>query len=171
MNRLDYFLRLVDTISESVGKFFSFILPIIMFIIVYETIMRYGFNSPTTWVNELSINLISPYFLFGGAYALLKQSHVNMDLFYSRFSLRTRATLDVFTSILFYCFIGVLFWKGLDWSVKSLKTLDNSGPPLYFPTYPSKLLLPTAAFLFLLQGSAKFVRDLFTSITGENYGR
>lgn len=163
-------LVFIDKMSEFTGKFFSFFILIVMLITVYESLMRYGLNAPTSWVTEVSMALISPYFLFGGAYVLLKEGHVNMDLFYNRLSLRSKAILDIFTSIFFYSFIGVLLWKGLEWGWGSMMVGDNSGPPLYFPVYPTKLLLAIAAFLFLLQGFAKLIRDFYTAMTGEKYG-
>jgi len=164
-------LEIIDTISESVGKVVSSFIVIVMCILVYETVMRYAFNAPTTWAHIVSWNFMSAYFVLGGAYTLLKKAHVNMDLVYNRLSLRKRAILDLFTATLFYFFCGTLFWKGLEWAWDSMKVLENSGPPLYLPIYPVKLLLALGALLLLLQGSAKFIRDFITAITGEEYGR
>ena len=149
------------------GRVVCFLIVAVVFILVYETVTRYGFNAPTTWAHHICGNLMCPFFILGGAYTLLKKAHVNMDIVYNRFPLRIKAIVDLFTAMLFYAFYGVLFWKGLEWSWDSLVGLENSGPPLYFPIYPVKLTVPIGALLILLQGSAKFIRDLITAIAGE----
>jgi len=42
---------------------------------------------------------------------------------------------------------------------------ETTFTPWYPPLYPLKLTIPLAAFLILLQGLAKFVRDLIMAIT------
>lgn len=162
-------LKAIDAISGWAGKIISFLIVPTVLILVYETVMRYGFNAPTPWVHHISWNLTGPFFLLGGAYGLLHRGHVNMDVIYNRFPLRWRAIIDLFTAILFFLFVGVLLWKGMGYAWDSVLGLENSGCPLYFPIYPIKLFLPIAAFLLLLQGSAKFIRDLVTAISGEKY--
>jgi len=162
-------LKVIDALSDWAGKVISFLIVPIVFILVYEVVMRYGFNAPTQWAHHISWNLTSPFFLLGGAYGLLKKGHVNMDVVYNRFPLRMRAIVDLFTAILFFLFCGVLLWKGMEYAWGSLMILETSGCPLYFPLYPIKLILPIAAFLLLLQGSAKFIRDLITAIAGRQY--
>lgn len=162
-------LKTIDAINDWVGKVISFLIVAVVFILVYETVARYAFNAPTTWAHHISWNLTGPFFLLGGAYGLLKKGHVNMDVVYNRFPLRMRAIIDLFTATLFFLFCGMLLWLGIEYAWGSLKGLENSGPPLYFPLYPVKLTLPIAAFLLLLQGSAKFIRDLIAAVTGQKY--
>jgi TRAP-type mannitol/chloroaromatic compound transport system permease small subunit len=128
--------------------------------------VRYGFNKPTEWAYSISLFLTGAFFILGGGYALLYKSHVNMDVVYNRFPLKTRAIVDLFTSTLFFLFCGVLFWKSLGYVWNSLTILETTDYPPYFPIYPVKLTIPIAAFLILLQGLAKFIRDFMIAITG-----
>jgi len=162
-------LKTIDAISEWMGRVVCFFIIAIVFILVYETVARYAFNAPTTWAHHISWNFTVPFFLLGGAYALRNKAHVNMDVVYNRFPLRMRAIIDLVTAILFFLFCGVLFWMGVEWSWDSVIGTETSGPPLYYPVYPIKLIVPIAALLLLLQGSAKFIRDLMTAIAGRAY--
>lgn len=167
--KMERFLKTIDAISEWAGNIVCYLIILIVLVMVYETVARYGFNSPTMWANHLSWNLVCPLFLCGGAYALRHKAHVGMDIVYNRFPLRMRAIVDLVTATLFFAFCGVLLWKGLDWSLNSLRMAESSGPPLYWVIYPVKFFIPIGGFFMVLQGTAKFIRDLMTAIRGEQY--
>ncbi|GAJ07424.1 unnamed protein product [marine sediment metagenome] len=102
----------------------------------------------------------------GGAHTLYIKSHISVDIFYARFPLRTKAALDLFTWLLFYLFIGVLLWNGSMMFGVSLSRLENSNTTWGPPMYPAKFTVALGAFLLLLQGLAKLVRDIVTVATG-----
>ncbi|MCL6477566.1 MAG: TRAP transporter small permease subunit [Peptococcaceae bacterium] len=153
------FLSLIDRISEWTGKLSAFLIVILSFMIGYEVVSRYIFNRPTLWVNETSAMLFGAYIIFGGAYTLSAGGHINMDLVYQRFTKRQKALIDLITFWFFALFCVVLVWKGGDSAWYSLKNLEHSGTLWNPPVYPIKLVLPIGAFLLLLQGVAKFIRD------------
>jgi len=166
---LKVILRTVDGVSEWVGKVISFLMVVIIFVMVYETVMRYVFNAPTIWADDLTWNLAGAFFLLGGAYVLRHKGHVNMDVVYNRFPLRVRAILDLFTATLFFSFCGVLLWHGVPFAWRSLMMQELTLPPVSLPVYPVKMTLPIAAFLLGLQGLSKFICDFITAIAGEKY--
>jgi len=103
----------------------------------------------------------------GGAYVLLHYAHIRVDVLYTRFPLKMKAIADLVTSLLFFFFCIVLVWKGaeLAWEFTMIQEVKNSllAPPLY----PLRWLFVMACFLLLLQGAAKFIRDLGIAITGK----
>jgi TRAP-type mannitol/chloroaromatic compound transport system permease small subunit len=160
-------LRFVDSISEWTGKVVSFLIFVLAFFVGYEVIMRYGFNSPTIWVNDLSTMLFGTFIIIGGAYTLRDGGHVNMDVIYGRFSSKRRALLDLITFVILTLpFLGVMLWKGWEAAWKSLITLEHDSTQWGPPIYPFRLMLPLGAFLILFQALAKFVRDLMIVIKG-----
>ena len=72
----------------------------------------------------------------------------------------------VVTGIFFFVFCGVMLWKGIDFAWTSLSRLEPDATPWRAPLYPIKMMIPLGALLILLQGLAKFIRDLVTAITG-----
>ncbi len=166
MEKLQKVLHLIDAANEWTGRVFSFLIIFMTAAIMWEVVVRYGFNSPTIWVHETSGFLFGAYILLGGGYTLLYQDHVNMDIVYKKWPLRTKAIADLITSFLFFSFSVVLVWKGAEMAWESLKVLEVSSTPFAPPLYPVKLTIPIGAFLLLLQGSAKFARDLITAFTG-----
>jgi len=162
-------LKTIDGISEWSGKLFAYVLWPGVAVLVYEIGARYLFNAPTIWAHGTSQRIFATYYVIGGAYVLLHKSHINMDVIYSRFSLRTRAILDVIGASLFFAFCGVLLWWGADFAWGSLIRLEPDNTPFRAPLYPVKLMIPLGALLILLQGLTKFGHDLFTAITGREY--
>ena len=157
---MEQLLRNVDRISIWSGRGFSFLYLISMLVIVYDIVMRSIFDRPTVWAFEAVIFAGGAAYVIGGAYTLCKDSHVRMDVLVSRFSPRTQSALDLVTFPFFLLFVGVILWKG--WVVGSYSLLlkETTGTPWNPPIYPLKLLIPLSALLMLLQGLAKFLRDL-----------
>ena len=166
MRILGAILNTIDSISEWSGRIIIFLLPIVVLEMTYEVVVRYGFNAPTEWSYEVTIFGCGTIIIIGGAYTLLHKGHVNVDLVYSHLSLRRKAILDLISSVLFFLYVGVLVWLGGKIGVKSVMFFEHSdslwAPPLYF----FKMALPVGASLLLLQGLAKFIRDLATAVTG-----
>ena len=90
-----------------------------------------------------------------------------MDVIYMRLSLRLRAILDVVTFSLFLTFVGVLLWQTWEYALVALSKLETSNSVWSPPVYPVKMLMPIGAFMLLLQGVAKFIRDLYILFTGK----
>jgi len=162
-------LKIIDGVSEWSGKLFAYLLWPGVAVLVYELFLRHLFNAPTIWAHGTTQRIFAAYYFICGAYVLLHKSHINMDVIYSRFSLRTRAILDVLGSSLFFAFCGVLLWWGVGYAWESLIRLEPCNTPFRAPLYPVKLMIPLGASLILLQGLSKLWHDLFLAITGREY--
>jgi TRAP-type mannitol/chloroaromatic compound transport system permease small subunit len=159
-------LKIIDSISEWAGKCTSFLILPGIAVLAWEVISRYGLNHPTMWAHGTSQRLFAAYYVLGGAYVLRYRDHVIVDLIYSRFSPRTKAILDLITSLAFFAFCGVLLWQGSGFALTSLSQLEPDDTPWRAPIYPVKLMIPVGALLILLQGLASFSRNLVTAVTG-----
>ncbi|UCC61202.1 MAG: TRAP transporter small permease subunit [Dehalococcoidia bacterium] len=160
-------LRLIDHINDQVGKLISLLVIFMVGIMVYEVVARYVFDSPTIWAYETITFLLAGYAILGGAYVLRHGAHVNMDILYRRLSPRKQAILDLVTSGLFFLFCAVLIWKGSEWASRSIRLSETTTSTWAPVVYPIKMAIPVGAFLLLIQGLAKFIRDLMTAVTGE----
>lgn len=137
-----------------------FLILLLMGMILYEVVARYVFNSPTFWAMEGGQMVFGAYFILVGGYILLHGGHVNMEVVYVRLPSRQRAILDLISSSLFFIFCGLLLWKGAQLAWTSVQIGECSQSSWAPPLYPIKLCIAIGAFLMLLQGLAKFIRDL-----------
>ena len=135
-------------------------------LLVYEVIMRYGFNSPTIFAHETSLFLYGGTGMLVGGYVLLHNAHVRMDAVYGRLSPRSKAILDLITASIFFYLCGLVLWQGWGMGYRSLMAGEYTMTPWAPPYYPLKMAIPVAAFLILLQGLAKFIRDFFLAFRG-----
>ena len=155
-------LSAIDRLSHLAGIGVSMLIfPMIGFV-VYEVTARYFLDNPSEWVFETALFLFGTMTVLGGCYVLKEGHHAGMDVFYARLSVRKRAMLDLVTSLIFFAFIGVLLYESTIMAWDSWRMNQHSesvwGPPLY----PIVTTIPLGALLLLLQGIAKFTRDLHT---------
>jgi TRAP-type mannitol/chloroaromatic compound transport system permease small subunit len=159
-------LKRVDRLSVWVGKCAGYLLYAIVAIMSYEVVARYAFDSPTEWAGELAQMVFGACFMLAGAIALVERAHVNMDVIYERLPPRSRALVDVVTAPLFFLFVGVLLWQGGTMWIDSLLAQQHSQTVWAPPLYPYKSMIPLGAALLILQGLAKFIRDLAKAVSG-----
>jgi len=166
MSTLKKCLQAIDFLNEWVARTVSWIVVLIIATTVYEVIMRYLFNAPTNWVFEFNYLIHGPYFLLLGAYVFGINGHVNVDIFYGRLSPRTRAIVDLFTMPLFFFFVLIMLIYGGRFALNALAFHEHLSSAWAPPIYPVKFVIPIAAFLLLLQGIARYIRNLHLAITG-----
>ena len=102
------------------------------------------------------------------AYTLLHHGHVRIDLIYSRFSPRVRASLDIATYLVFFFpFCYILLEQGWIYAATSWAQNETSGSAA-LPWVPHiKTVIPVTAGMLLLQGSANFIRSIMVVVRGD----
>jgi TRAP-type mannitol/chloroaromatic compound transport system permease small subunit len=165
MNAIKIYLRIVDTMSEWIGLSVAVLIPCMMIVLTIEVVARYFFQNPTVWVYDMAIFMFGYCGLLAGAYVLKHGGHINVDLIYERLPVRWQAILDVISAFVFFFLIILIIIYGWETAYMALsygdRTHSSWGPPLgHF-----KLMIPIGAFLLLLQGVAKWIRDLYKAIT------
>lgn len=170
MNLISAFTRAITSVNEWVGRWVSYLVWPMFFLLFLEVIFRYGFRRPTVWTNELSQMLFGAFAVLSGGYLIARGGHVNVDIIYSRLPRRARAFCDVLTSGAFFIFAGTVLYFGASMAWDSLSRLEHSQSAWNPPLYPVKLTIPLGALLLLLQGLAKFLNDLTVLVRGERAG-
>ena len=161
-------LTIIDSVSKWSGKLISVFVFFLTFFLLYDVIARFVFNAPTIWCHEMALHFFGAYSVISGAYVLLHNEHVKIDLIYNLFSKRGRAIIDCFTYPLFFMFIGLVFWYGLQIGMRAFELKQTVSPsPFASPVWPVKLTVPLAAFLMLLQGLAQYIRTITLAFTGK----
>jgi TRAP-type mannitol/chloroaromatic compound transport system permease small subunit len=118
------------------------------------------FNSPTNWVHESMFLMFGMQYLIAGAYAYKLDAHVRVDVFYVKFSDRTKAVLDLLTSVFFFVFIGTMLATGYIYMKTSIQLNEVSFSEWGIQYWPIKIAIPVGAALLLLQGVSKLIKDV-----------
>lgn len=171
MRRLLVIADTIDILSTWIGWIVSWLVIVFTLMIGYEVAARYLFNAPTKWAFDLSYMLGGSFFLLGQAYTLRYRQHVRIDIFYSRFSARTKALIDVFFYLVFFFPLwGGLLYALIPYVAMSWEIQERSMQGYWQPfIYPFKTVMPVGAGLFLLQGLADFLRRVNVLAGGEEH--
>ena len=162
-------LRTIDSISEWSGRVCSYLVYVGIIMLVFEVISRYFFDSPTVWAHGYSQRIFGSYFVLVGAYTLLKNGHVRIDILYQRFSVRKRAFFDILNYIMLLIWSSVLISEGIKFFASSWAIREADEMVLAHPVYPVKFLLVLGAVLITLQGVNHLIVSIFTLIKGVKY--
>lgn len=146
----------IDRLSTATGWLAGWLIVPMTLGVAYEVAARYGFNAPTSWAASLTYMLYGAQFMLAAAYTLLKGGHIRTDVFYERWSAKTRATIDAMSYVLFFLpgmlFVlyagGVVAWE--NWEIR-----ERAGP---WPLYPLRAVIPLTAALLLLQGLSELIK-------------
>jgi TRAP-type mannitol/chloroaromatic compound transport system permease small subunit len=152
-------MRGITRFNDWLGRWVSLLLLAIFALLIAEVLFRYVAGAPKVWTGELTQLLFGVYAVLSGAYIMAHGGHVNVDILYSRLSVRARAVLDTVTSFLFLVFVGALLYFGSAMAWESISFWEHSQSAWNPPIWPIKLAIPIGAALLLVQGLVKLLRD------------
>jgi TRAP-type mannitol/chloroaromatic compound transport system permease small subunit len=153
---LDRVAATIDAVSTAVGWFAGWLVVPLSLAVAYEVVARYAFNAPTRWASTVTYMLYGSQFMLAAAYTLLKDGHIRTDVFYARWSPRTRAIVDAISYVLFF-FPGMLLilYAGTVEARLAWEIGERAGR---WPAYPFKAVIPVTALLLLLQGLSELIK-------------
>ncbi len=122
-----YATNFIDRMSLFCGEFVSYWAVIAVFVYYYEVIARYVFDSPTNWAHESMYLMFGMQYLIAGAYAMLTEAHVRVDIFYANFSPRRKAITDLLTSVFFFIFAGTLMVTSFIFAMDAIAVPSGNG--------------------------------------------
>ena len=120
------------------------------FIVSYEVIMRYLFNSPTIWVNEVSrfLQIWATYLAL--TYSFHKNDFIRITVIYDRLNENGKKILDFISFIFILIFSSFVVYYGWIIAYDSLKVGRTSSTILDVPSFLTELAIPLCfAFLVL----------------------
>lgn len=155
------YVRVVEAVNRRVGRAAMYLLFVIMAILVWSSVTKI-FKVPSLWTLEMAQFTLVAYYLLGAPWTMQLGSHVRMDLFYARMSLRRRAWWDVVTVFALLFYLGVMLWGAVASTAYSLE-IGERAPSAWRPwLWPIKLIIALSFLLMILQAIAHLIRDVAT---------
>lgn len=127
-------------------------------------VLRYVFDIGFIWLQESVTWMHAAVFMLGAAFALEKNQHVRVDVFYRDLGARRRAIVDAAGVIVFLLpLCGFIFWSawdfvGISWSVREASREPGGLPYPMIPLLKSIILVMPV--LLGLQGISLFLKSL-----------
>ncbi len=104
----------IEKMSEILNWFgVTIVLTLLMVLVAVNVAMRYSFNAPIIWAEDVVGLLLVTLVFFGFSHCWVKDSHVRMELLYGRTRGKARATLDIVVALAGLFFWGLLFYQSL----------------------------------------------------------
>jgi len=169
MDSLKKFINFIDRVSYWSGQFVSVAAIVMVAIIAYDVIMRYAFRAPTIWQYDLSYMMGGSIVMLGTAYVHSQRKHVRVDIFYNLFPEKTRLTIDIVCTLIFFfpLLIGLIYIGG-EHTIHAWKVNEFSEVGFWRPRmWPFRSVIPIGLSLLLLQGLVNFIRDSYKLIKGK----
>ncbi len=115
-------IKFIDSISEFFGKLSAWLFFFVGIIVTYEVFMRYVFNMPTIWVDEVSsITQIWATYI-GVAFALKHKDMIVIDIAFKKHDTLPRKIVETISLIIIILFSAVTVKYGFDiWLDSTLK--------------------------------------------------
>ena len=149
-----------DLITRGAGKAVAWMILPMVLSLAWEVTARYLFNAPTVWAYDMTFMLYGTFFMLGSAWTLQHGGHIRTDLYYGRWSTRTRARVDLACYLVFFFpAIAIFGWLGWEYFWKSFQQNERIVTSPWLPiVWPFKFVIPAAAALLLLQGVSEMIK-------------
>ncbi|MBP9805516.1 MAG: TRAP transporter small permease subunit [Candidatus Accumulibacter sp.] len=161
MNGLLKLSRLIDGLTERVGKLVIWLVLLVTLISAGNAIMRYTINYSSNAFIEIQWYLFSAIFLFGAGYTLLRNEHVRIDLIAGRLSKRGQAMIDIFGIVFFLLPMAIaVMYLSCPIFLLAYQNNEQSSNAGGLAVWPVRLLVPVGFFLLVLQGISELIKRI-----------
>ncbi|MDN5203521.1 TRAP transporter small permease subunit [Fulvivirgaceae bacterium BMA10] len=167
----NWYIKRVDQLNEWIGNKISWFTTLLVLLICYDVIMRYLFNQSAAWIFELEWHLFAAIFLIGAAFTLKHDRHVRVDVFYSRFSVKQKAWVNLVGTLIFLIpFCLVIIDASLKFVGNSFRLNESSPDPGGLPArYIIKSAIPIGFILLFLQSISLTFKSLLIIFNKANH--
>ena len=148
----------VDRLSILFGKVASYFIWIALALVVSEVIARYVLNSPTVWAQGYAQRFFAAYFILIGAFTLVRNQHVRVDLLLGTSSPRWNAFADLLNYLLLLLWTTALSWEAWVYFHDAWRFNELDSGALRHPMWPAKLSLFVGMGIMALQAAAEVIR-------------
>lgn len=150
----------MDWISHVISRVAMWLTAIIVAIMFFEVVMRYFFQKPTLWVNEMSLWLGGMVYLFAGLYVMQQRGHIRITLLYDAVPRWMQRVFDIASTLFICVFAAAVVYGGFDEAWTKMLRWEKFGtawdPPIPATMKPAILIITV---LIALQSIANLIAD------------
>jgi len=157
------YVKYVDYISTKFGRLAMYSVLVMIAVLILNAFTRNILNIPLSWCVEMAQFLLAGYYIVGGAYSMQLDDHVRMDLLYSRYSDKTKARIDVFTSGFMIFYLCVLLFGSISSTIYAIETGQRKFSMWNPSMIPIKVIMVFGIVLMILQSFSILFKDIAKS--------
>jgi TRAP-type C4-dicarboxylate transport system permease small subunit len=146
---LETLIRRAERATMAVGVL---CVTLIMLIVCYDAVGRYGFGSPLPW----SFDLVSNYLMVGAAYFALSSTfrhgdHININLVHAKLPPRIRAWVDIVCCLLSAAFFAAIAYGAAASGFEAWRDHEFLPGIIMWPVWVSYLPIALGSALLVLR--------------------
>ena len=135
----------MDWISIAISRVAMFLIVWVVAIMFLEVVLRYVFEKPTLWVNEMSLWSAGAVYLLAGLYVMQQRGHIRIFILYDMVSRSWQRAFDAVSTLLICLFAAGVVWGGFNEARDKLLRWETFGtawdPPIPATMKPLVLLI------------------------------
>ena len=151
--------RLIDRISEFIGRWLAWLVLFAVLISAGNAVSRKAFNLSSNAFLEIQWYLFAAVFLLAAGYTLMRQEHVKIDVISGRFSKRTQVWIDIvglaFFLLPFVYYVIKLVMPLVVSAYVTHEMSSNAGGLIRWPVFA---LLPLGLALLGMQAISELIK-------------
>lgn len=161
MKTLLVFSRLIDSITENIGKAVGWLILIAVLVSAGNAVIRKMFNmSSNAWL-EAQWYLFGGAFMLAAAYTLSQNEHIRIDVVYGKFSRRVQHWIDLLGHCLFLMpFVLLMVYFLVPYVLMSYRSGEGSSSAGGLIVWPAKAILLAGFVLLAAQGVSEIIKKI-----------
>lgn len=164
--------RVIDRVTEFIGKFVGWLILLAIFVSATNAVVRKVFDTSSNAWLELQWYLYGAAFMGAAAYTLQQNEHIRIDILYGALKRRTQHWIDLLGHLLFLMPFTLLMvyylvpWVGLSACVSAVANVPpNCHPEMStnaggLVQWPAKSFLLIGFLLLALQGLSEIIKKI-----------
>ncbi len=148
LNRLTAFFNRFSEWCHDTGTIG--LLPLMTFLITLNVIMRYVFNAPISWGEDMEGLLLFLVLFFSMTYTWDQKRHIRMEIVYVKLKGVWRSIADLasgITGIIFFGLLGIQCIRDIPYMIRTHET----GQELGIPLWPFRAVMAVISFIFVFK--------------------
>lgn len=162
MTALSQVMRLINLINRAIGSIFMWLSVSIVLLCFWVVVERYFFLNTRLWMQDLYPWLNGVMFTAVAGFALYRDDHVRVDIFFRPASTLRKAWLDLLGVCIFlFPFTWVVWYYSLEFVQRSINLGEaSSNPGGMQGLWVLKCFILVMAVVIALQGLAMAIRSI-----------
>ena len=157
----------VDRLGLFIGRACMLLVALTVAVMFYEVVLRYIFERPTLWANELSLWMAGFVFALSGVYTMQQRSHIAITIVHEAVPVWLRRIFDTVSTLLIVAFAVCLTWGAFNEARDKFLRWETFGTA-FDPPIPATLkpLVILVVILIAVQAVVNLASDWSRPVRG-----
>jgi len=162
MNLFGSIIRVINALNRLIGNVFAWLSLAIVVVCFAVVVQRYALSTTRLWMQDLYVWLNGAMFTAVAGFALLRNDHVRVDIFYRPASMERKALVDLIGVVFFLMpFAWVVYAYGWNFVARSWRLFEGSSNIGGMPgLFILKSFILVFAFVIVIQGISMALRSI-----------